>query len=78
LVQIFHDEVEVNTCPVALVAVGDLLGAQVCKSGAVGEQMYRQVRACEFDPGTAQSPLPRETETAAIKFDAIRKLITSI
>ena len=62
LVQIFHDEVEVNRCPMALVASNNLLGAKVCKGGAIGEQVDWQVRACEFDPGGAQPSLQRETE----------------
>ena len=33
LVQIFHDEVEVNRRPMALVASNGLLGAKVCKVG---------------------------------------------
>jgi hypothetical protein len=62
LVQIFHDEVEVNRCPMALVASNNLLGAKVCKGGAIGEQVDWQVRACESDRGGAQQPLQRETE----------------
>src|SRR6267142_1537454 len=74
LVQIFHDEVEVNRRPMALVASNGLLGAKVCKGGAIGKEVDWQVRACQFDPGGAQPPLQRETETVAIKLDAVRKL----
>ena len=58
----------------ALVTPTNLLGAQVCKSGPLGQQIYWQVRACGFDAGRAQLSLQRETETAAIKVDAIKKL----
>ncbi len=37
LVQIFHDEVEVNRCPMALVASNNLLGVNLCKGGAIGQ-----------------------------------------
>ena len=58
----------------ALVASNDLLGVKICEGGAIGKQVDWQVRACEFDLGGAQPPLQRETETAAIKVDAIGKL----
>jgi hypothetical protein len=68
----------VNRRPMALVASNDLLRAKVCKGGAIGKQVDRQVRACEFDPGGAQPPLQRETETVAINLMPSGSSVTSI